>query len=1529
MGTTGQMRMKRLFTILSVAIIALFTLSCNKEKINNLQKQIDEIKSDQIATLNSQLAGISLSIGNLQAVDDELRGYITTLQEQKDALEKADQDLTKSIADLKKELSDDISAAEANALAQLEAYKSSVAAQLKSINSVLEALQAKDQDLQRQITSLKNYVENDLKAYISEGDNSVKAWVSASFVTLEQFNATAGIISTIQAQIAAINQQMEQLGGGVSGITQTELDAAISTLDESLQEKIGQAVSDCNAALSTAKEEITAAYTTAIQSAIAASESAIKTWVNNQLAGYYTIAEIDAKIAALKTNLEGQLTSQKTYLKGLINSLETSLTTKINNNKSLIDGLQNQLNGLSSDLSELAGKVAANTTNISKNAAAIATNSQNIAANASDIDACEQLIAANKQLIEANEAAIATNTSAITALQNRATSDEKLISDNASAIAKNAQDIAANAALISANATAISNNAKAISDNAADIVQLRADLATARAEITSAYQQAISKAISTLDGKLSGQIATEIAAVNSRIDTEIATINAAIDAMNARVTQCEKDIKSIKNTIYTMQQDIEDLRGQVAAILARIQSIAFVPAYSDGKVPVSYTDNGTLTPGTAVLDFELQPASTATELAQVWQTALKMKAVYTTTKAAPETVQLAITSVSADKGYLSVTISCSALAEDFFRSRCSANTALVISDGNNELASEYVPLVPWTTDVISFGCPNFKAWCVENFDTDGDGEITEDEAKAVTSITASMLNITSLVGIEYFSNLETIDVSFNKLETLDLSHSPKLTSVLVNGNKLQNLSLAGLTALQTLDCSNNKLTALNVSESENLKTLACSGNNIGALNVKKNKALTDLQCSNNQLNSLDLKNNTALETLFCRKNGISVLDVTKLTALKNLDCSNNGLASLNLYQNTLLETLYCGNNSLTSLGVSANTALTLLDCSGDALTALDITKNTALETLNCANNAMTSMDVSRNVALLSVNCKGNMSMTKLWVKNAAQAAALTIQKEDITQIAFNDGGINIPDAKLKSYLLALFDDDEDGEISIVEAENVQNVNCSGRGISDLTGLECCPNLKYLNFSGNNVAIADLPNLTQLETVVAYGNVLTRLNLNNDIALKSLYVIDVNTNALSGTSCVIEGFAQSASLKIGLASTPYTSLTVKNSTALTALDITDNTQLIELIASGNPSVTSLDISTLESLTDLDVNASGLTALDVSRNVELVSLDCSSNALTALNVNNNTALVNLDCADNDLSTLRVTNNILLDKLDCSDNALANINVRKNTVLKTLNVSGNADITALALGYNPILEDLNAANTGLTDIDLSDNLVIKTLNLSGCAGIHGINIIANTALIDLNVSGTSITSLDVSNNMSITSLNVNGASLESLTITGALNCLLGQYVVESGIKGVIFYANDIVKILSIDEASKKWGPDGKTGANSSTDGATNTNILLSTGRSYDAAKWCRDKGESWYLPAVDEAEHIIKNSSILNDTLSSIGGTQLEKGNYYWTSTESVFISGGALHVDSACVYRIDRGTSRSDRGEMCSVRAIRAL
>ena len=1513
--------------------ISMALVSCVKQDdIDKLQKQIDNLKSNDIASIQQQMSGIQLSLGNLQTVDTELRGYIRTLQDQESKLAQADEALEGSIASLKTELSGEISAAKSDALAQLEAYKANVSSQLASLRASRDSLKSKDADLQSQITSLQSYIDGDLKNYIDNGDKSVKTWASASFATLAQYNGTAETVSGIQTQIGAINTRLDELSASVTGVSKQELDAAIDALDADHQTKLNKAVSDCNAAIASAKEEITAAYTAAISSAISASESSMKSWVNNQLTGYYTIVQTDSKLSALKTSLEGQLSSQKTYLEGLISNLETNLTRKINSNKTLIDDLQSQINGLGTDMATLSGRVSTNASNISANAEDIASNARSISANAGDIDACERLIAENKRLIQANESAISDNGAAITALQNRAAADEGNISQNAAdisanaaAIAKNAEDIAANAALIATNATAISNNARAISDNAAAIAQLRADLNTTKTEITAAYQQAISTAISTLDGQLRGEIANQVNTINSRIDDEVAAINATIDALTARVTQCEKDIRNIKNTIYAMQQDIEDLQEQVAAILARIQSISFVPAYSDGKVPVNYTDNGTLTPGTATLDFKLQPASTAAELAAVWQTALKVEAVYTITKAAPEVVQLTITSATADNGYLSVTVSGSALKEDFFRSRCSANAALTISDGNNELASEYIPLVPWTTDVISFGDPLFKDYCVENFDTDGDGEITEDEAKAVTAINASMLNITSLVGIEYFSNLESIDVSFNKLETLDLSHSPKLTEVLVNGNKLQTLNLSGLADIETLDCSNNKLTALNVSEAEGLLSLNCSNNNIGALNLKNNKALTELQCSNNQLTALDLKNNTALETLYCRKNGISVLDVTRLSALKNLDCSNNGLTSLNLYQNALLETLYCANNTLTSLGVAANTALTVLDCSGNSLSALDLGKNTALQTLSCSGNALTSLDVSRNAALESVDCRGNADLAKLWVKDAAQQASLTVRKEDATQIAFNDGGIYIPDANLKNYLLALFDDDEDGEISIVEAENVQNVNCSGRSISDLTGLQDCPNLKYLNFNGNSVTRVDLPNLAKLETIVAYGNPIERLNVNNDTALTALYLQDVNTNALSDTTVTINAYDQASTLYLAFAGTDYTTLNLTNSTVLTSYDIAENIQLTRLVASGNSLVTSVNFASLTSLTHLDVNACGLTALNVDTNIGLVTFDCSSNALTALNVDNNLALVTLDCSDNQLSTLRVTNNTALDKLDCSDNMLSNINVRKNTALKTLNVSGNAGITALALGYNSQLETLKAGNTGLTDIDLSDNLVVKTLDLSGCTGMHIIDLAVNTALENLNVSATSLATLDVSNNTSLVTLDVsNDTSLATLiyddcTINAA-GLQVGAYVNVANNAGVVFYSSgSTVKIVSTDEASETWDYYGTTtGATSTTDGVANTNRIAANSA---AAKWCRAKGAAWYLPATEELSAVYNNKAKLNTTLSSVGGTQLGTGDY-WSSTE--------YNRNFACSINFSDGSGGGNgKDHSYSVRAVRAL
>jgi Leucine-rich repeat (LRR) protein len=941
-----------------------------------------------------------------------------------------------------------------------------------------------------------------------------------------------------------------------------------------------------------------------------------------------------------------------------------------------------------------------------------------------------------------------------------------------------------------------------------------------------------------------------------------------------------------------MQQDIEDLQDQVAAILARIQSITYVPKYADGRAVMTYTDNGTLTPGAAVFDFELKPAATAAELAGVWQTALSMQAVYTITRA-PETANLTIESATADGAYLTVTVSGSGLKEAFFRSQCAANVRLLVSDGNNDLTTDYIRMIPWTTDVITFADANFKAYCVENFDTNSDGELTEEEAEAVTAISASMLNIASLAGIEYFSNLTTLDVSFNKLTTLDLSRLTKLTDVQVNGNKLTSLNLTGLSALTTLDCSNNKLTELSVGDAAGLTTLNCSNNQIGALDLKNNKVLADLQCSSNNLAALNLKNNTKLTTLLCRKNALTVLDVTKQPLLVDLDCSNNTLASMNVYGNTALETLYCASCGLTSLGVTANTALTVLDCSGNALTALDVTKNTLLETLNCSNNTLTSLDVSRNAALESVNCQGNTEMTKLWVKDAAQADALTIKKENATLIAYNNGGINIPDANLKTYLVANFDEDFDGEISPTEAEKITMVNCSGKSITDLTGLEVCTNLEYVNCADNTVERIDFHTLTKLKTLVCYNNTLESINLDNCSDLTAFYIEDVSTNAYSvdaenGAQISIQGYTQSESLAFSINVIPYR-VAIYGSDVLETLNFS-GCQCVSVVTNGNTAMTSITVDpSLEEY--FGHGCTSLAGIDVSRCQNLRILQIYDNALVAVDVTHNPELISIQAQNNALTSVDLTQNPVLVSAILSDNSLTAINVQNNPLLETLDV-GHNNLSAVNVTHNPAL---------------------KVLKVNNNAGISIVNIIWNTSIETLDISFTGVTTLDTSKNVSLTEIQATGTPY-------SLQFKIGDYL---EILGGIVFSNDgvVVKIVSIDEKEEQWGYYGTSiGATSTTDGVVNTNKIADKS---NAAKWCRAKGANWYFPARQELQLIFDNKEIINSVLSSLGKELLDTSTgMYWSSTEGNANCAYCIHMNTGSWTNYTKTAS-------FTVRAIRTL
>ena len=81
----------------------------------------------------------------------------------------------------------------------------------------------------------------------------------------------------------------------------------------------------------------------------------------------------------------------------------------------------------------------------------------------------------------------------------------------------------------------------------------------------------------------------------------------------------------------------------------------------------------------------------------------------------------------------------------------------------------------------------------------------------------------------------------------------------------------------------------------------------------------------------------------------------------------------------------------------------------------------------------------------------------------------------------------IPDANFKTYLLENFDKNKDGEISLSEAEKVKEINCSGKNIDDLTGIEKFENLESLDCSNNNLIELEIRYNKKLNKLVCKGN----------------------------------------------------------------------------------------------------------------------------------------------------------------------------------------------------------------------------------------------------------------------------------------------------------------------------------------------------------------------------------------------------------------------------------------------------------
>lgn len=217
------------------------------------------------------------------------------------------------------------------------------------------------------------------------------------------------------------------------------------------------------------------------------------------------------------------------------------------------------------------------------------------------------------------------------------------------------------------------------------------------------------------------------------------------------------------------------------------------------------------------------------------------------------------------------------------------------------------------------------------------------------------------------------------------------------------------------------------------------------------------------------------------------------------------------------------------------------------------------------------------------------------IQSQIRTATLTVNVEGLSKrvIVTQSGeeviNINIPDPNFKSYLVANYDLNRDGEISEKEAINITRLECNKMSINTLSGIEYFTNLSILDINENNIKVLDISKNLKLTLLDCYSNQIETIDLSQNKYLKWLR-IDFNN--------------------------------------LTVLDVSNNEKLEYISCVRNE----------------------LTELNIDKNVNLRSLTCNQNRITKLNLFNNTKLTFLACQNLLGESLDISNNLLISTLMC---------------------------------------------------------------------------------------------------------------------------------------------------------------------------------------------------------------------------------------------------------------------------------------
>ena len=662
----------------------------------------------------------------------------------------------------------------------------------------------------------------------------------------------------------------------------------------------------------------------------------------------------------------------------------------------------------------------------------------------------------------------------------------------------------------------------------------------------------------------------------------------------------------------------------------------------------------------------------------------------------------------------------------------------------------------------NFPDPNFLACISCSFDPAGKGYLSAEELAAVTSIDCSCMGIESLKGIEFFSNLESLDCSGNRLLSLDLSRNIRLTSVrcdaqsyeaaahwtgaslvldlgaVVSADKLGFVSSvspgsydAG-TGYVTLPEPADDTVSMELSYIYN--TQGSAGGSIVYMPVTLTVSVPGrvyIDESNfpdpnfrqyisntfdtEGLGFLSAEKIGSIDVIQCGWSNISSLEgIEHFSALSRLECYGNDLTSLDLSRNRALTAVSCDMNyGLRTLELGSNPNIIAVVCSETALSRLDLSGLPALRSLTCYDCNLGELDVSANTALEALYCGGN-----------------SIQYLDLSR-------------------------------NVV----LENLQCEE---NELSSLDVRNNtlLSTLRVNGNNIPALNLANNTSLNYLYGGQSVLAKAKVTGDSAILNLgsligesntaYVSNVSGGSYdsdtglvtisipSGVGSVSISYdynTQAAPSNGGIISVTATVILEEDGAYISPATFPDaafRSYVIDYL--DEDGLGYLTREQLEGVYSISCEGMGIRSLKgIEYFPNVFSLYCSNNEISEIDMSALPSLAELYCSNNDIYHLDKVDT--LSSLDCSGNFITELDFGQLGFMSTLDVSRNR-IATLGLskfyalsgfeGYGQFVSATAYRSGSSLTVDMAD--VVGKSNLSRVSNVVGGSYNSSTGVVTI---------------------------------------------------------------------------------------------------------------------------------------------------------------------------------------------------